>query len=752
MQIHWLHAVSGAFSAAADWSGGRVPGASDDAILDAAGSDYSVNELGAATVSSIQTSATGTLGVNGQLTATNGTGGGANAGAINVFGGGTLTLQGGVVNNGSIELYGTTMATATLILASGGVELSGQGAVFLNFTGSQQQQVVPAAGGSILTLNQRISGQGVVGGANLTIDSLAQGFLEAKGGLLTINTGAHTIQNAGLIDAEGAPGYPYTPGQGVVDSPVENNGLVETNGTGSTMTFNGAVAGAGRAIIYDGVMRFNSSFSQEVDFESASGQLVLTQSASYGGMIQGFSKTGGESLDLRDIGFIGAGEASFSGTTSRGVLTVTDGTHVAHITFEDDYTDVAFTAASDGQGGTLITAGLKAFHWLKPVSGSFATLSAWTNSTIPGPTADALLDAAGANFIVTAATTETVAGVRTSTNATLSVTAAFTARGATDNGANLGRIAIGSGGTFTLGGTMNNAGLISLSGPNAAARMIVSGTVTLAGGGEIYLSDYASNTVTGASASAILDNVRNTIAGGGALGGGQLTLINEAAGKIESEDRTTPLLIDTGSKTVVNAGLIEAAGAGLTISSPVTNSGELKSDGGVMTINGAVTGTGAGVVDGGVLRFNAAFNQRVGFAGSSGELVLTNSAAYTAVIQGFSKTGADQIDLRDIGFVGSGEATYSGSTSKGVLTVTNGAHTAHINFEGDYTGVNFTAASDGQGGTIISDGAKAGAKVSASLAIFTAAAASLGQPSAGASPQHPVSRLALASLAIPGAR
>ena len=90
----------------------------------------------------------------------------------------------------------------------------------------------------------------------MTIISEADGsFLEAKGGLLTINTGAHTIVNAGRIDAEGAPGYPYVPGQGVVESPVNNSGIVEAGGVGSTMTFNDAVSGSGRAVILGGTLR-----------------------------------------------------------------------------------------------------------------------------------------------------------------------------------------------------------------------------------------------------------------------------------------------------------------------------------------------------------------------------------------------------------------------------------------------------------------------------------------------------------------
>ena len=70
--------------------------------------------------------------------------------------------------------------------------------------------------------------------------------------------------------------------------------------------------------------------------------------------MRGFSTTGGTSFDLRDIGFVSANEATFVGGSSGGVLTVTDGTHTAHITLLGDYTTSTFVASSDGSGGVII--------------------------------------------------------------------------------------------------------------------------------------------------------------------------------------------------------------------------------------------------------------------------------------------------------------------------------------------------------------------------------------------------------------
>ena len=707
--IHWARAVSGTFATGADWSGGRVPGVGDDAILDAAGSSaYTVSAPANATVGSIQLAATALLDIQANFSVTGGTGTGAIAGAIRVENGATLTLQGTVTNTGSIELFGT-VSTTSLVIGAGGVTLKGGGSIFLNFTGGKFQQIVAAPGGSILTdVDDRISGQGFLGGAGMTIINEAAGFIEAKGGRLVIDTGAHTIVNAGLIDAEGAPSYPLTPGQGVIQSPVENNGFLKADGDGSTMTFNGAVTGSGRAIISGGLLRFNAGFSQSVDFERSSGVLYLAQSVNYTSYIAQFTTTGGESLDLGDIAFGGSTKASYSGTTTSGTLTITDGTHTARIRLEGNYLAVAFSAASDGHGGTTITDGPKARHWLNPVNGLFQTPADWTGGLAPGSGNDAILDAPGATrYTVTASTSQTVTGIQTAASAILSITGPFTATNGTDGGANAGRIAIANGGAFTVGGTLANTGLITLAASSGRASLVVAGAVTLTGGGEIFLGDNANNIIVGTSPSAVLDNIQNTIAGAGHLGNGALTLINEAAGKIESEEPSTRLVIDTGANTIVNAGLIEATRAGVTILSPVNNSGILKAEGANLTVAGAVTGSGRAIVAGGLLRFNAAFNQNVAFAGPSGTLYLARSAAYASLISGFSTTGAESLDLHDIVFGRSTRASYSGTTTSGVLTVTDGTYTARIRLQGNYTAVAFTAASDGHGGTIVTDGPKA---------------------------------------------
>ncbi|MDQ2861039.1 MAG: hypothetical protein M3T55_10020, partial [Pseudomonadota bacterium] len=131
-----------------------------------------------------------------------------------------------------------------------------------------------------------------------------------------------------------------------------NNGTLETDSRGLTVT--AAVSGSGQGLIDSGTLAFNSTFTQNVTFSGTSGVLQLAQSQGYTGTIAGFSTGGGTSLDLGDIGFTGADEATFSGTATSGTLTVTDGIHTAHIALTGNYLASTFTAASDGHGGVIV--------------------------------------------------------------------------------------------------------------------------------------------------------------------------------------------------------------------------------------------------------------------------------------------------------------------------------------------------------------------------------------------------------------
>ena len=203
---------------------------------------------------------------------------------------------------------------------------------------------------------------------------------------------------------------------------------------------------------------------------------------------------------------------------------------------------------------------------------------------------------------------------------------------------------------------------------------------------------------------------RDRIARTGLLAGGTVTVSGSMAATVFSHFDTVRVDVAatfaTAGAVTVAAGQSVISAGSLTLGDKkdkVANAGLIDTLGGTVTVLGAVTGAGAASVNGGLLDFAASFNQNVTFTGASGELELAKSQSYTATIAGFSKSGGTSLDLGDIGFVGAGEATFKGSKTGGVLTVTDGTHTAHINLTGDYTGSTFVAASDGHGGTLVVD-------------------------------------------------
>ncbi len=228
---------------------------------------------------------------------------------------------------------------------------------------------------------------------------------------------------------------------------------------------------------------------------------------------------------------------------------------------------------------------------------------------------------------------------------------------------------------------------------------------TLTGGGSIAL--HSRNAIFGETLHSKLINVDNTISGAGLIGSSfsfdQVTLFNQQNGVIDATARKG-LTINRGKTTVKNDGLIETTGVGVCdVVSGVVNNGTLMAAGGALTVEGAVTGTGSGAVDGGTLAFGSSFTEDVRFSGTAGVLALAQSQGYAGKVSGFSLAGGTSLDLRDIGFTDAGEATFSGDATSGVLTVTDGTHTAHITLIGDYRASTFVASSDGNGGTFVQD-------------------------------------------------
>ena len=164
------------------------------------------------------------------------------------------------------------------------------------------------------------------------------------------------------------------------------------------------------------------------------------------------------------------------------------------------------------------------------------------------------------------------------------------------------------------------------------------------------------------------------------------------SGAIQNDDGVADgNTISSGGFQVVFAGAtasgttIETGGFEVVLSGGLTSNATLS--GGYLELGG---GEGAG--SGGIVSF-------VG----GGILKLDDSVHFNGVISGFAQP--DQLDLADIAFGSNTTLGFSeaGNNTSGTLTVSDGVHTADILLLGQYVAGNFNIASDGTGGTLVTD-------------------------------------------------
>ena len=109
------------------------------------------------------------------------------------------------------------------------------------------------------------------------------------------------------------------------------------------------------------------------------------------------------------------------------------------------------------------------------------------------------------------------------------------------------------------------------------------------------------------------------------------------------------------------------------------------------------------IIDAGAtLELAHAYSGTISFAGATGTLIIDHASRFSGTISGQLAIG-DVIDLVDVTGGANVTIAYSGNNSPGTLTVSDGTHTANIALTGNYSLANFTASSDGHGGTIIVD-------------------------------------------------
>ncbi len=195
-------------------------------------------------------------------------------------------------------------------------------------------------------------------------------------------------------------------------------------------------------------------------------------------------------------------------------------------------------------------------------------------------------------------------------------------------------VQVNDGQNLTLAGTIANSGTLALvSGQDGVhfdnTDLLIYGTVKLTGIGTVQLSASGANRILSYWSGSLLDNVSETIAGGGQLYNyyGYMSLTNESGGTIES------LIGDT-----------------LTIGMAMTNNGVLEANGGTLDVQGAV-GIGSGsagsgvVANGGLLQFDSSAPlAKVTFASASAGKVILPFSATPPTFTGFGYGDVIQIN------------------------------------------------------------------------------------------------------------
>lgn len=147
--------------------------------------------------------------------------------------------------------------------------------------------------------------------------------------------------------------------------------------------------------------------------------------------------------------------------------------------------------------------------------------------------------------------------------------------------------------------------------------------------------------------------------------------------------------------TIVNSGGFQTVTGGIT-------NGTIVNSGGVELVNsGVANGT---IIQGGLahVAVGGAAND-VTFQGEGGTLQLDSSDLFSGEIAGFGDT--DIIDLRDIAFSAGTTLGYTADpgNGSGTLTLSDGVHSASLVLLGQYSAASFALASDGHGGTMITE-------------------------------------------------
>ncbi len=641
----------------------------------------------------------------------------------------------GLANTGTISLIGNPSAGARALLNDTGAAGFGTAGVLsgtVNLSGLAtiefaSGQIAGIASGASLTLT---GGQAYVADASALNSNSALAGLANNAGSLTLQNGAAVtttaaLSNTGSINLDYSQysyGPAYTGGSSLTvggvltnsnvlnvgSSTTTGNDTVKVAGLANTGTINlaGNTGAVGRALLNDtgaaglgtaGLVTGTVNLSGLATLEFASGQITKIASGA------SLTLNGGQAF-VADAAALTSNSALAGLASNAGSFTLQNGAAVATTvalsntaSISLDYSSYSYGPTYSGGssltvGGVLTNGGTLGVGNSAMTANDTVKVAGLANTgTInlignPAAGAQALLNDTGAAGF---GTTGVLTGQVSLTGLAMIEFAS-------------GQIAsVASGAALTLNGAkalVADAGALT-SNSALAGLGTVAGTFALENGASVKTTGALSNTGTleldyipysyGASPSG-----GSSLTVGGAftnsgtlwIGGSSLA----AADTLSATSLANNATIDLEGHTLL-AGPIASGGSSSVYAYNSAN-----------VIAGAVTGVANGaesfnIEGGGSLEFDSSVdaNEKLNFQtyGQTGGLILGTNAATTFAATINSFTTNDSIDLIGLGTGTTASFLENGSNTAGVLTVTNGAHVAHLNFAGVYKTSDFTLTS-----------------------------------------------------------
>ncbi len=580
---------------------------------------------------------------------------------------------------GVLQINATDLPTVASVATSGAGITDGNGDLnaghVVTLTLNMSEVVTVAGGTPTLTLNDggTATYSGGSGSSALTFSytvgsgqntpDLAVTAVNLNGASIT-NGAGNNASFSGTLSPAGTLQIDTTPPA----APVIASDTVNAN---NTVTLNGTAAAASTVTVYDGQTALGTATANASGAWSyttgplANGSLIFTATATDAA---GNTSTTSNAVDPT----VGALTGVQAGTVS-----VTDGTRLEITATVDNTGTIALDATGDGAdlavvGSTTLTGSGK------------VTLS---------NNAGNLIGSNGAPAILTNVN-NTIAGAGTIGDDDLTLinqgvidanqTAALVINTASNTITNYGTLQATANGGLDIESNVSNATTIEAYG--TSAKVVIESSVTNATTGLILAS--------GSDAQINLDNA--TISDGTLQTSGSTDLIETVGGSANALDGLT---ISRNSTVEINPG------STLTLNGTIANSGTLLVNGGLLDVDGVLTGGVTDINASGEVVISKASSEALDFLSkSTGKLVLEQATSYSGQISGF-KLG-QSIDLTDIDFAAGVTMSYRSnnrSNTSGVLTITDGTNTAKLQMAGSYTLANFTVASDGNGGTLLTD-------------------------------------------------